>query len=89
MTTAAQKPDVEKDIREIIASILENKSQDVFPAADFIKDLGMDSMMILEVLAAVEKKYRIAIPEEILPNLRNLEITASIVKDVLRKSTKS
>lgn len=76
---------VEKDIRELVAEILETDPKDINPAASFVKDLGMDSMMALEILAGIEKKYRIVIPEESLPKFTNLNQTVHIVKDILIK----
>jgi acyl carrier protein len=77
---------VEKDIRELVAEILEEENADSIDGdANFIKDLGMDSMMALEILAGIEKKYRMAIPEEMLPQFTNLNTTIELVKGLLKK----
>ena len=76
---------VEQDIRELVAEILESEPQEIGIDAHFVKDLGMDSMMALELLAAVEKKYRVVIPEDALPNFTNLRTTVSIVEGILKK----
>ena len=77
--------DVEKDIRELVVTILDVDSKGIDPLADFVKDLGMDSMMALELLASIEKKYRIVIPEDYLPQFVNLQVTVSLVQDLLEK----
>ena len=76
---------VEQDIRELVAEILEGEPQEIGIDARFVKDLGMDSMMALELLAAVEKKYRIVIPEDALPKFTDLRATVTIVEGILRK----
>ena len=76
---------VEQDIRELVAEILESEPQEIGINANFVKDLGMDSMMALELLAAVEKKYRIVIPEEALPKFTSLRATVTIVEGILKK----
>ena len=38
---------VEQDIRELVAEILETEPQEIGIDAHFVKDLGMDSMMAL------------------------------------------
>jgi acyl carrier protein len=78
-------PDVEKDIRALVAEILETEPESIKGDAHFVKDLGMDSMMALEILAGIEKKYRIVIPEETLPKFTDINTTVSIVKDILKK----
>ena len=76
---------VEKDIRELIAEILEAEPAGIDINAHFVKDLGMDSMMALEILAGIEKKYRIVIPEEMLSKFTSLQATVNIVQDILKK----
>lgn len=85
MAQPASKFDVEKDIRNLVAEILETQPEEIDGNASFVKDLGMDSMMALEILAGIEKKYRIAIPEDTLPKFTNLNQTVIIVRDILNK----
>ena len=77
------KYDVEGDLRKLVAEILESDSKDIDANANFVKDLGMDSMMALEILAGIEKKYRITIPEETLPKFITLNKTIEIVQGIL------
>ncbi len=74
---------VEKDVRELVAEVLEVEPDTIDGSAHFVKDLGMDSMMALEILASIEKKYRIVIPEDTLPKFTSLNQTAAIVKGIL------
>ena len=78
---------VEKDIRALVAEVLETEPEQVDGNASFVKDLGMDSMMALEILAGIEKKYRIAIPEDTLPKFTSLNVTTDIVKGLLSKKS--
>ncbi|MBF0522405.1 MAG: acyl carrier protein [Candidatus Omnitrophica bacterium] len=80
--------DVEKDILDLVAEVLEEEPKKIDFDANFVKDLGMDSMMALEILAAIEKKYRITIPEENLGKFVTLNETVRIVKDILKKNKK-
>ena len=45
----------------------------------------MDSMMALEIMAAIEKKYRIAIPEDTLPKFTTLNQTVSLISNIVNK----
>ena len=76
---------VEKDIRNLVAEILETDPESIDGNANFVKDLGMDSMMALEILAGIEKNYRVVIPEETLPKFTDLNTTIKLVKDLLKK----
>jgi acyl carrier protein len=79
------KHNVEADLRELVATILEVEPDTIDEQASFVKDLGMDSMMALEVLASIEKKYKIIIPEETLAKFTSLSQTVKIVQNMLEK----
>ena len=86
MAEGVSNINVEKDIRAIVAEVLEEDDPEkIDGTAHFVKDLGMDSMMALEILAAIERKYRIALPEDTLPKFTSLNQTVKIVKEVLDK----
>jgi acyl carrier protein len=62
----------EEEVKKIIADITEVPVEKLTLDADFLKDLGIDSLKAIEIVAAFEKKYRIIIPENDIPNIRNL-----------------
>jgi acyl carrier protein len=75
---------VEQEVRDLIADIIEIPANKIDPDANLVEDLGMDSMMALEILAALEKKYKIKIPEEDLPKIT----TVSRATELARKYVK-
>ena len=77
---------VKSDLCELLAEILETEPSEIDPKANFVNDLGMDSMMALEILAGIEKKYKIVIPEEILPQFTSLDKTVEIVSQILSEN---
>ncbi len=62
----------EEEVKKIIADITEVPVEKLTLDADFFKDLGIDSLKAIEIVAAFEKKYRIIIPENDIPNIKNL-----------------
>jgi acyl carrier protein len=76
---------LEKELRAMVAEILEVEPESIDKNAHFVKDLGMDSMMALEILAGIEKKYRIVVPEDLLSKFTSLNETGKIVDDIIKK----
>lgn len=74
---------LEQGLREIVARIVEIEPERITLEANFVEDLGMDSMMALEILAAMEKKYKIQVPEEKLTKLRTLKEAINLTKQYL------
>ena len=62
----------EEEIRQLISNITEVPIEKLTLDADFFKDLNIDSLKAIEIVAAFEKKYRIIIPEQDIPKIRNL-----------------
>ena len=79
------KKNLESEIRAIVAEITEIEPEKIILEADFVEKLGMDSMMALEVLASIEKKYKIQIPEENLMKIKNLKEILKLVNEFLKK----
>jgi acyl carrier protein len=63
----------EEELKKMIAEITEVPVEKLTPDADFFNDLGIDSLKAIEIVAAFEKKYRVIIPENDIPNIRNLK----------------
>ena len=76
---------LEKEIKSIIAEITEIEPEKITPEARFTEDLGMDSMMALEILASIEKRYKLKIPEENLMKITNLTNLIEITKRFLEE----
>ena len=74
---------LENELRLLIAEIVEIEPAKITPKASFVADLGMDSMMALEILAAIEKKYKVQIPEAKLMSLTNLQGAINLTKEYL------
>ena len=70
--TVQRSDDVTNSIRDIIAQVLELEPHAIDLNASLVDDLGMDSMMALEILAAVEKRFKIKIAEENLQKMTTL-----------------
>ena len=76
---------IEKEITQLIAEIIERDPSEISLDARFVEDLNVDSMMALEILAAIEKKYKIAIPEEKMAQFTTLRSTIAVAKEYLAK----
>jgi len=63
---------LKEKIRNIVAEIVEVEPAEVTDNADFVNDLGMDSMQALEIMGALEKELSVQIPEEYLGKISNL-----------------
>jgi acyl carrier protein len=70
---------VEARVREIIAAISRQDLAAVGREADLVEVLGVDSLQGLQILAAVEKRFAIRLPDEELIRMRTLGAIAEAV----------
>ncbi len=69
--------ELKEQLREIIAEVAEI---DEVPDATPFADLGIDSMMAIEIVADVERTFKLSIPEAELQELTNLNAVYEKVK---------
>jgi acyl carrier protein len=80
--------DVEKEVTAIVAEVTELDRDEIWNKreANFFKELEIDSLLALEILALIEKKFKIQIPEEKLVDITSLTATINMTKDVLSET---
>ena len=63
---------LKKELTQLISEIAEISEEEITDDANFAQDLGIDSMMALEIVAKIEKTYKITIPEEKISTIQCL-----------------
>jgi len=71
------------ELRELICEIAE---VDALPDDTHFKDLGIDSMMGVEIVAAIERKYQIKIDDSELQHISTLTKSCELVAGKLERS---
>ena len=82
--------EVEKGVTSIVAEVTELDENEIWEKKDanFFKDLEIDSLLALEILALIEKKFKVQIPEEKLIDITSLSATINLTKSVLKENGK-
>ncbi|WP_432015102.1 acyl carrier protein [Streptomyces sp. HD1123-B1] len=71
MTTSTDQ-EVLEELREMIAEVLEEEPENITETSRFIEDHDADSLRAIEILARIEKKYKVSLPQERLADMVNL-----------------
>ena len=81
--------EVKEIIRDLITEIAEDMEVDeekITNSAHLIEDMDLDSMALLEVLASMEKKFNISIPESEFSQLTSIDkCTVTVEKYLAEK----
>ena len=72
--------ELKEEIRALIAEIAE---KDEIPDDTHFKDLGIDSMMGVEIVAAIERKWQVKISDDELLQITTLNSSMALVEKKL------
>lgn len=67
------------DLREIAVEVLEIDDDELTETSLFIEDHDADSLRAIEILARIEKHFKVEIPQSELPKMVNLESVYDVV----------
>ncbi|WKX70522.1 acyl carrier protein [Streptomyces sp. XD-27] len=73
------------ELRTLIADVLDVEEEEVTEDAHFVDDLGVDSLMALEVMVELEKKYSIKLGERELKKITCLRAAHDLIAAKLAK----
>ncbi|HEV2636502.1 MAG TPA: acyl carrier protein [Actinocrinis sp.] len=79
MTATAQSTHLD-ELRELIADVLEIEPEEITETGSFVDEYEADSLRAIEILARIEKKYRVEIPQEDLAKMENLSAVYETIK---------
>ena len=71
------------EIKALVAQIIGKPAAEIDAAASFTEQLGLDSLMMLEILAAIENKYQIEIDPEKLADMKTLQGVINVAREYL------
>ena len=64
MATTYTADEIRAEIKRLVANVTEREPDEISDTAHYMDELGVDSLMAMEVMIAVDKKFKIDIPEE-------------------------
>ena len=74
---------IRAEIKRLIANVTEREPDEVPDTAHFMDELGVDSLMAMEVMIAIDKKFKIDIPEEDFNKATNVNESVAMVEEWL------
>jgi acyl carrier protein len=78
--------EIRAEIKRLIANVTEREPDEIPNTAHYMDELGVDSLMAMEVMIAVDKKFKIDIPEEEFNKATNVDESVAMVEQWLAVS---
>jgi acyl carrier protein len=67
------------ELREIVAEVLEIEPEELTDDGDFVEEYEADSLRAIEILARVERRFRVEIPQSELAAMGNLAAVGKVL----------
>ena len=80
---------LEKEITKIVSKVIKIPEEKLSPDANLFYDYGVDSLLGVEIFAALDKKYHIDVPEERIRKISTLAEIIVLIKETLETREKS
>ena len=80
-----QEDKLAKEIKTLVAKVIKIPEEKIDPNANLFTELGVDSLLGVEIFAALDKKYNLDVPEEKLKDVSTLNDIIALVKSMFNK----
>jgi acyl carrier protein len=81
---ASTMQEIETELRKALSYLTGDNNLMSVDANIPFKDLGLDSMMAIEIMAAMEKKFKIELQEKDVVKFKNIKDTVTILAGYLK-----
>lgn len=75
--------EIRNKVKQAIANVSEIDPEDIEDSAAFVEDLGLDSLVLLEISVDIEMQFGLEVPEEELKQLRTVQDAVEFVQHSL------
>lgn len=72
-----------QDIKEMLAKLTGLEAAEIGDNDDLFKDLGIDSLKVIEIATQLEKTYKIVVKDSQLKNIRTVQDAARFLDELL------
>lgn len=79
---------ISKEVKEMLAGMTGFEPEEIEDDMDLIKDLGVDSLKVIEIATAIERKFSVTVKDDQLRKLRKVSEAIQLLKDLLDKKAK-
>lgn len=78
--------DLIKEVTRCVGDVLQTPSENIDPDASLLEELGMDSVLAIDVAGALERRFKIRVPEEFLGEFGSVREIVAIVERLMLKA---
>lgn len=76
---------LEQEVREMLSKLTGLEPSEIGDDDDLFKDLGIDSLKVIEIATKIERQYQVVVKDSQLKNLRTVKEAVALLRELLEK----
>ncbi len=77
--------ELEREIKSLVSKIIKVDESKIDPDANIFSEYGVDSLLGVEILAGLDKKYGLDVPEQKIREIKSLNDIIRLAKELISK----
>ena len=77
--------ELEQEIKAMVSKIIKIDESKIDPDANIFSEYGIDSLLGVEILAGLDKKYGIDVPEQKVREIKTLNDIVKLARELISK----
>ena len=77
--------EIEQEILSLVAKIIKKDPSKIDPNANIFSEYGIDSLLGVEILAGLDKKYGLDLPEDKIRQIKTLNDIITLTREQIAK----
>ena len=80
-----QVEEIRTKIKEVISSVANIPVEEIGDSQSYVKDLGLDSLSLLEIGVDVDYEFKLGLPEEAWQDIDTVESAVALVSQAINE----
>ena len=76
---------IEKEVISIISEVSGMEAEEITPESNLAQDLEIDSIKAIEIIVAIEKKFKVSVRDEDIPQITTVKQIVDLAKELIVK----
>jgi acyl carrier protein len=77
--------EIEQEIRTLVSKVIKVPEEKLKSDVNIFSEYGVDSLLGVEILAGLDKKYGIDVPEDKIRHIKSVNDIVNITKELIAK----
>jgi acyl carrier protein len=78
------KFNAEKEIKKMLATLTGKPESEIQNDHNLFTDVGIDSLKVIEIATYMEKKFKVTVPESVMPRIQTVKDAIEILDELVK-----